>query len=58
MTCWPRSTVTRLARSAPDDQESIDLAVAGQALPPSRDRHQPSISKRLLAHGVRAQAAI
>jgi putative PIN family toxin of toxin-antitoxin system len=48
----------RLNCSDPDDQKFIDLAVAGQALLLSRDRHVLSMSKRLIAHGVRAQAAI
>lgn len=41
-----------------DDQKFIDLAVAGQALLLSKDRHLLSMSKRLLTHGVRAQTAI
>ena len=48
----------RLNCSDPDDQKFIDLAVAGKTLLLSRDRHVLSMSKRLLAHGVRAQAAI
>jgi len=48
----------RLNCSDPDDQKFIDLAVAGQALLLSRDRHVLSMSKRLLAHGVRARAAL
>ena len=48
----------RLTCSDPDDQKFIDLAVAGQALLLSKDRHVLSMSKRLLAQGVRAQAAI
>ena len=44
--------------SDPDDQKFIDLAVAGQALLLSKDRAVTSMGKRLLAHGVRAQAAI
>ena len=44
--------------SDPDDQKFIDLAVAGQTLLLSKDRHVLSMSKRLLAHGVRAQAAM
>jgi putative PIN family toxin of toxin-antitoxin system len=48
----------RLTCSDPDDQKFIDLAVAGQALLLSKDRHVLSMSKRLLALGVRAQAAI
>jgi len=45
-------------QAQPASEEFIDLAVAGQALLLSKDRHLLSISKRLLAHGVRAQAAI
>ncbi|MDB5930993.1 MAG: hypothetical protein JWR60_2700 [Polaromonas sp.] len=48
----------RLTCSDPDDQKFIDLAVAGQALLLSRDRHVLSMSKRLLAHGVLARAAL
>jgi putative PIN family toxin of toxin-antitoxin system len=48
----------RLTCSDPDDQKFIDLAVAGQTLLLSKDRHVLSMSKRLLAHGVRAQAAM
>ena len=48
----------RLTCSDPDDQKFVDLAVAGQTLLLSRDRHVLSMSKRLLAHGVRAQAAM
>ena len=48
----------RLTCSDPDDQKFIDLAVAGKALLLSKDRHILSMSKRLLTHGVRAQAAI
>jgi putative PIN family toxin of toxin-antitoxin system len=48
----------RLNCSDPDDQKFIDLAVAGKALLLSKDRHVLSMSKRLLAHGVRAQRAI
>jgi putative PIN family toxin of toxin-antitoxin system len=44
--------------SDPDDQKFIDLAVAGQATLLSKDRAVISMAKRLLAHGVRAQAAI
>jgi len=44
--------------SDPDDQKFIDLAVASQALLLSKDRAVISMAKRLLAHGVRAQAAI
>ena len=42
----------------PDDQKFIDLAVAGQTWLLSKDRHVLCMSKRLLAHGVRALAAI
>ena len=48
----------RLTCSDPDDQKFIDLAVAGQALLLSKDRHVLSMSKRLLAHGVLARAAL
>ena len=48
----------RVTCSDPDDQKFIDLAVAGKALLLSKDRHILSMSKRLLAHGVRALAAI
>ena len=48
----------RLTCSDPDDQKFIDLAVAGKTLLLSKDRHILSMSKRLLAHGVRARAAI
>jgi putative PIN family toxin of toxin-antitoxin system len=41
-----------------DDQKFIDLAVTHQALLLSRDQHVLSMSKRLLAHGVRAQVAM
>ena len=44
--------------SDPDDQKFIDLAVASRALLLSKDRAVISMAKRLLAHGVRAQAAI
>ena len=44
--------------SDPDDQKFIDLAVASQALLLSKDRAVISMAKRLLVHGVRAQAAI
>lgn len=44
--------------SDPDDQKFIDLAVAHQALLLSKDRHVLSMTKRLSAHGVRAQSAI
>jgi putative PIN family toxin of toxin-antitoxin system len=48
----------RLHCKDPDDQKFIDLAVAGRALLLSKDRHVLSMSKRLLAHGVRARAAM
>ena len=48
----------RLNCSDPDDQKFIDLAVASQSLLLSKDRHVLSMSKRLLAHGVRARAAL
>lgn len=48
----------RLNCSDADDQKFIDLAVAGQALLLSKDRHVLSMAKRLLAHGVRARAAL
>ena len=48
----------RLNCSDPDDQKFIDLAVAGKTLLLSRDRHLLSMSKRLLAYGVQARAAI
>ena len=51
----PKSPVTC---SDPDDQKFIDLAVAHQALLLSKDQHILSVRKRLLAHGVRAQAAM
>ena len=44
--------------SDPDDQKFIDLAVASQALLLSKDRAVISMAKRLLVHGVRAQAVI
>ena len=48
----------RLTCSDTDDQKFIDLAVAGKTLLLSKDRHILSMSKRLLAHGVRARAGI
>ena len=42
----------------PDDQKFIDLAVAHRALLLSKDRHLLSLQKRLLAQGIRVQAAI
>jgi predicted nucleic acid-binding protein len=47
-----------LTCSDADDQTFIDLAVAHQALPLSKDQHVLSMKKRLLAHGIRAQAAM
>jgi putative PIN family toxin of toxin-antitoxin system len=41
-----------------DDQKFIDLAVTHQALLLSKDQHVLSMSKRLLAQGIRAQAAM
>ena len=41
-----------------DDQKFIDLAVQHQALLLSKDRDIISMRKRLLAQGIRAQAAI
>ena len=41
-----------------DDQKFIDLAIAHQALLLSKDQHVLSMQKRLLAHGIRAQAAM
>ena len=41
-----------------DDQKFIDLAVAHQALLLSKDQHLLSMKKRLLAQGIRAQAAM
>jgi putative PIN family toxin of toxin-antitoxin system len=41
-----------------DDQKFIDLAVAAKALLLSKDQHILSMKKRLLAQGIRAQAAI
>lgn len=42
----------------PDDQKFIDLAVAHQTWLLSKDNHVLCMAKRLLAHGVRAFAAI
>ena len=47
-----------LTCSDPDDQKFIDLAVSWQALLLSKDRAVLSMLKRLLQHGVRAQAAM
>ena len=51
----PKSPVTC---SDADDQKFIDLAVAHQALLLSKDQHVLSMQKRLLAQGIRAQAAM
>ena len=48
----------RLSCSDPDDQKFIDLAVAQQTLLLSKDRHVLSMKNRLIAYGVRAQAAM
>jgi putative PIN family toxin of toxin-antitoxin system len=44
--------------SDPDDQKFIDLAASVKALLLSKDQHVLSLKKRLLAQGIRAQAAI
>ena len=41
-----------------DDQKFIDLAVAHQAVLLSKDKAVISMTKRLVAHGVRAQVAM
>ena len=41
-----------------DDQKFIDIAVQHNALLLSKDRDIISMKKRLLAHGIRAQAAM
>jgi putative PIN family toxin of toxin-antitoxin system len=51
----PKASVTC---SDADDQKFIDLAVAHQALLLSKDQHVLSMRKRLLANGIRAQAAM
>ena len=51
----PKSPVTC---SDVDDQKFIDLAIAHQALLLSKDQHVLSMRKKLLAHGIRAQAAM
>jgi putative PIN family toxin of toxin-antitoxin system len=51
----PKASVT--CRDA-DDQAFIDLAVQHRALLLSKDRHVISMTKRLLAQGIRAQAAM
>ena len=48
----------RLTCRDPDDQKFIDLAVSSRSLLLSKDRHVLSMSKRLLAHGVSARAAM
>ena len=48
----------RLTCSDADDQKFIDLAVAGQTLLLSKDKHVLSMKKRLLVQGVRTQSAI
>lgn len=48
----------RVTCSDPDDQKFIDLAVTQQALLLSKDKAVISMKKRLLALGVRAQAAM
>ena len=47
-----------LTCSDADDQKFIDLAIAHQALLLSKDQHVLSMKKRLLAQGIRAQAAM
>jgi putative PIN family toxin of toxin-antitoxin system len=51
----PKASVTC---SDADDQNFIDLAVAHQSLLLSKDQHVLSMRKRLLAQGIRAQAAM
>ena len=51
----PKSPLTC---SDADDQKFIDLAIAHQALLLSKDQHVLSMRKRLLAHGILAQAAM
>ena len=51
----PKASVTC---SDPDDQKFIDLAVQHSALLLSKDSDIISMKKRLLAQGIRAQAAI
>ena len=58
------ATLVEVAPKAPvtcsdaDDQKFIDLAVAHHALLLSKDQHLLSMQKRLLAQGIRAQAAM
>ena len=47
-----------LTCSDADDQKFVDLAIAHQALLLSKDQHVLSMKKRLLAQGIRAQAAM
>ena len=49
---------SRLTCRDPDDQKFIDLAIAGQALLLSKDRHILSMAKRLRAQGVQARKAM
>lgn len=51
----PKASVTC---SDADDQKFIDLAVQHHALLLSKDRDVVSMTKRLLAHGIRAQSAM
>ncbi len=53
----PAATCRLSCRDA-DDQKFIDLAVAGQALLLSKDRHILSMAKRLRALGVAARAVM
>jgi putative PIN family toxin of toxin-antitoxin system len=52
------ATKCRLSCRDADDQKFIDLAVAGQALLLSKDRHILSMTKRLRALGVMARAVM
>jgi putative PIN family toxin of toxin-antitoxin system len=52
------ATKASLTCSDPDDQPFIDLAVAHKALLLSKDKAVISMSKRLLAQGIRAQLAM
>lgn len=49
---------TSLKCSDPDDQKFIDLAVAHKALLLSKDKAVISMSKRLLARGIRVSTAM
>ena len=51
----PKATLTC---ADPDDQKFIDLAVCHQTLLLSKDQAVLCMKKRLVTHGVRAQAAI